>query len=80
MRTTRWLKERAAGRTIREGSGYEGRVTAHVCALAEDGLILTDVFTSREALEEELNEPLLKESGLPEPAEVSIYEVHRTDP
>jgi hypothetical protein len=70
------------GRTIAEGDGYSGRISSHVCARTDEGIIMVDVLPSREAFDAEMNDPLFTEafasSGLPAP-EVQLYDIHRID-
>jgi heme-degrading monooxygenase HmoA len=56
----------------------------HVRAGTEDGMVIVDLWDSREDFEEMMNDPEfqenLKRAGTPDPDSLEVYEVHATVP
>jgi len=61
-----------------EGPGPAGSIS-HWAAAADNGIVVTDVWQSREQYEKFANEqigPLSKEAGIAGPPKVTFYDVH----
>ena len=60
------------------------RRISHTCARADDGMMIVDVWQSREDFQTMMDDPEfrknLQAAGTPEPQLVEVYEVHATIP
>ena len=60
------------------------RRISHTCARADDGMMIVDVWQSREDFQKMMDDPEfrknLQAAGPPEPQLVEVYEVHATIP
>ncbi|HEX2107866.1 MAG TPA: antibiotic biosynthesis monooxygenase [Rubrobacteraceae bacterium] len=71
---------------VRFRSGAEGlwEARAHTCARSDDGVVIVDVWQSREDFQTMMDDPEFKENlraaGVTEPQLVEVYEVHASIP